>query len=68
MSPLEDMVPPPSVVRERLAQNLEEARTLRRLLRLSARLAEHRRERPSTRLPKAPGHSLDRPVNRTAIP
>jgi hypothetical protein len=41
----EALVPPPPVVRERLAENLEEARLLRRLLRLSERFAERRHRR-----------------------
>jgi hypothetical protein len=45
----EALVPPPPVVRERLAESLEEARLLRRLLRLSKRFAERRhRRRPQT--------------------
>jgi hypothetical protein len=36
------LIPSPPLVRERLAQNLEEARMLRRLLRLAERHTEHR--------------------------
>lgn len=43
----EALVPPPPVIRERLAESLEETRLLRRLLRLSERFADrrHRRQR-----------------------
>ena len=41
---LTDRVPPPEEIRERLAANLKESRILRKLLRLSERVA---RERPA---------------------
>lgn len=41
----ESLVPPPPVVREQLAESLEESKLLRRLLRLSERFAERRHRR-----------------------
>lgn len=37
-----NLIPPPRIVRERLAKNLRESRLLRSLLRLSRRAAEER--------------------------
>lgn len=39
-----ELIPPPKVVRDRLARNLREGDLLRKLLRLSERAAEDRRE------------------------
>jgi hypothetical protein len=39
-----DLIPPPSVVRDRLARNVREGDLLRRLLRLSEKAVEDRRE------------------------
>lgn len=56
MSEPEKLIPPPPVVRERLARNIKERRLLRSLLRLSVRAAEDRREEgPPT--PREPGDS-----------
>jgi hypothetical protein len=44
MSEPQVLIPPPPVVRERLAHNIREGRLLRSLLRLSLRAAEERRE------------------------
>jgi hypothetical protein len=41
----ESLIPTPPAVRERLADSLEEARLLRRLLRISERFAERRHRR-----------------------
>jgi hypothetical protein len=38
-----DLIPPPTELRERLSSAIREVRVLRRLLRLSAQLAEGRR-------------------------
>jgi len=47
MSEQEAIIPPPPIVRDRLARSLREARLLRRLLRLSVAAAEERhREKP----------------------
>ena len=47
MSEQEAIIPPPPIVRDRLARSLLEARLLRRLLRLSVAAAEERhREKP----------------------
>jgi hypothetical protein len=46
-----ELIPPPGIVREKLAQNYEEADLLRRLLKLSIAAAEKAHER------KAAGHS-----------
>jgi hypothetical protein len=40
-----DLIPPPGVVRERLARNYEDADLLRRLLKLSVAAAEQKRQR-----------------------
>ena len=49
MSERHELIPPPPVVRDRLARNIEERRLLRSLLRLAIRAAkERRREAPST--------------------
>lgn len=53
-APADVLVPPPPVVRQQLASNLEEARLLRRLLRLSVQFAE-RRHRPRPDVGAAPG-------------
>ncbi|CAN5898901.1 hypothetical protein BH23PLA1_BH23PLA1_27110 [soil metagenome] len=42
MKPNSDLIPPPPLVRERLAQHIREGRILRALLRLSVRAAEER--------------------------
>jgi hypothetical protein len=42
MSEAQTLIPPPPVVRERLARHIEEGRLLRSLLRLSIRAAEVR--------------------------
>jgi len=42
MSEQETIIPPPPLVRDRLARSLREARLLRRLLRLSVAAAEER--------------------------
>lgn len=42
MSDDQKLIPPPPVVRERLAQHIREGRLLRALLRLSVRAAEER--------------------------
>jgi hypothetical protein len=42
MSPDQALIPPPPVVRERLAENIREGRILRALLRLSVRVAQER--------------------------
>ncbi len=40
MSDVEVLIPPPALVRERLARNVSEARVLRSLLRLSVQIAD----------------------------
>jgi hypothetical protein len=57
MSESEKLIPPPPVVRDRLARNIKERRLLRSLLRLSIRAAEDRRAEGST----TPRHEADRP-------
>lgn len=49
MSEAEALIPPPGVVRERLAKSVREAQLLRSLLRVSVRAAEerYRNERPT---------------------
>lgn len=42
---IDELVPRPPVVRDRLAENYREAAELRRLLRMSERVAEMRAER-----------------------
>jgi hypothetical protein len=42
-----DLIPPPRIVRERLAQNYEEADLLRRLLKLAIVAAEKPQDRKS---------------------
>ena len=48
MSVTEELIPPPPVLREKLAQHVREGRTLRALLRLSVRAAEAS-QRPSSK-------------------
>jgi hypothetical protein len=58
MSEQQVLIPPPPVVRERLASNVREGRLLRSLLRLSLRAAEERRQaeqRGSGRAPASYG-------------
>jgi len=43
----DELIPPPPIVRERLGQNLREARLLRRLLRLSVAAAEEKHRQMS---------------------
>jgi hypothetical protein len=43
--PERELIPPPGVVREKLARNYEDADLLRRLLKLSVAAAERARER-----------------------
>lgn len=52
MSDAEVLIPPPALVRERLAKNVREARMLRSLLRLSVRISEdrHRDRQPKQEL------------------
>lgn len=45
MSQIEKLIPPPPVVRERLAEHIREGRIIRALLKLSIREAEERHER-----------------------
>lgn len=54
MSTNEELIPPPPIVREKLARNIEEGRLLRDLLRLSVRAAEHRHQQVATE-PRQPG-------------
>lgn len=55
MSGRETVIPPPSAVREKLAENLREARVLRRQYRLSMDVyAEPRREQAARTEPAAP--------------
>lgn len=51
MSACDELIPPPPVVRERLAASLRQANLLRRLLRLSVRAAEER-QRPALTAPE----------------
>jgi hypothetical protein len=54
MNERHELIPPPPVVRDRLAQNIKERRLLRSLLRISIRAAEERRqEAPPTSCQKA---------------
>lgn len=54
-SDLFDLIPPPFVVRDRLARNIREARLLRTLLNLSIRAAEERRQYPREEKVKTDG-------------
>lgn len=58
MSVNEELIPPPPVLREKLAQHIREGRTLRALLRISECAAEERQCQPDqacngNRQPKA---------------
>jgi hypothetical protein len=56
MSACDELIPPPPLVRERLAASLRQTNLLRRLLRLSVRAAEERQRRipaPPHRQPEA---------------
>jgi hypothetical protein len=44
MNESQELIPPPAVVRERLARNVREGRLLQSLLRLSLRAAQDRRQ------------------------
>jgi hypothetical protein len=41
----DELIPPPGIIREKLARNYEEADLLRRLLKMSVAVAEKARER-----------------------
>jgi hypothetical protein len=61
MSDHEGLIPPPPLVRDRLARNIRERRLLRSLLRLSLRAAEVRREEsPHEPRPEADGRGVGR--------
>jgi hypothetical protein len=47
MTTHEELIPPPPIVRERLATHIREGRLLRSLLRLSVRAAEERHRPPA---------------------
>jgi hypothetical protein len=51
----ENLIPPPPIVRDRLARNIRERRLLRALLRLSIRAVEG----PSRQSPHEAGHEAD---------
>jgi hypothetical protein len=54
MNEHEKLIPPPPIVRDRLARNIRERRLLRALLRLSIRAAEERQQqRPHETLKEA---------------
>lgn len=55
MSEAQALIPPPAIVREKLARNVREARVLRSLLRLSVRIAEerHREQQPTREMATA---------------
>jgi len=56
MSTPEEIIPPPPVVREKLARHIREGRLLRSLLRLSVRAAEERhRQKPHDSMSEASG-------------
>jgi hypothetical protein len=57
MSDHEGLIPPPPLVRDRLARTIRECRLLRSLLRLSIRAAEGRSEEGN----HGPRHEADRP-------
>ena len=44
MTDQDELIPPPPIVRDRLARNIQEGRLLRALLRLSLRAADARHE------------------------
>jgi len=48
MSEVQELIPPPAIVREKLSQNIREARLLRAILRVSVLAAEerHREKQP----------------------
>jgi hypothetical protein len=52
-----ELIPPPPIVRDRLARNIRERRLLRALLRLSIRAAEERRQQS----PHEARNEADRP-------
>jgi hypothetical protein len=61
MSESKRLIPPPPVVRDRLARNIRERRLLRALLRLSLRAAEERRSHSApTPRQAADGPGVDR--------
>lgn len=57
MSEPEKLIPPPPVVRDRLARNIKERRLLRSLLRIAVRAAEELRQEGN----QEPRHEADGP-------
>jgi hypothetical protein len=59
MTTHEELIPPPPIVRERLATHIREGRILRALLRLSVRAAEerHRQAAPAPQPEARPGEA-----------
>jgi hypothetical protein len=50
MSEVQELIPPPAIIREKLSENIREARLLRAILRVSVLAAEERhRDRQSKR-------------------
>jgi hypothetical protein len=57
MSMSKELIPPPPIVREKLARHIRQGRLLRALLRLSVRAAEERHRQPPAPQPEGVAHA-----------
>lgn len=60
MSETRNLIPPPPILRDRLARNIKERRLLRALLRLSVRAAEERGQKAPIPHHEAEGQEVER--------